>query len=112
MKYTQRKDGEMQKLSMTAALATVNAAYGKPIRQSSTSYVVHVPYDISNDRSPSAEIRHDSYWKILCSLRISKAIDTLVLMGFQACDVDFATEKLAIDGLTVREIVKKLAEHK
>lgn len=99
----------MSKMSMTAALAIVNAAYGKPIRQSSTSYVVYAPCDITNDRSPSTEIRADSYYKLMATLRISKAIDTLVLMGFQARDVDFSAEKLAIDGLSVRDIVKKLS---
>lgn len=99
----------MSKLSMSAALATVNAAYGKPIRQSSTSYVAYVPYDITDERSPSTEMRADGYYKLMATLRISKAIDALVLMGFQASDVDFAAEKLAIDGLSVREIVKQLA---
>ena len=100
----------MQKLSMTAALEKVNAAYGKPIRQSSTSYVAYVPYDITNDRSPSTEIRHDSYWKILCSLRYRKAIDALELMGLAAGFSDHDAEQLAWSGgMTVREIVKKLA---
>lgn len=99
----------MSKLSMTAALATVNAAYGKPIRQSSTSYVAYVPYDITNDRSPSTEIRHDSYWKILCSLRYRKAIDALELMGLAAGFSDHDEQLAWSGGMTVREIVKKLA---
>lgn len=103
----------MSKLSMTAALATVNAAYGKPIRQSSTSYVAYAPYDITNARGPSSEMRADCYYKLMATLRISKATDALVLMGFVASDVDFDVERLAIGGSSVREIVKQLvAERK
>lgn len=101
----------MSKLSMTAALATVNAAYGKPIRQSSTSYVAYVPYDITDERSPSTEIRYDCYWKILCTLRYRKALDALVLMGL----ADWYSEQDAMQlawcgGMSVREIIKQITK--
>ena len=100
----------MSKMSMTAALATINAAYGKPIRQSSASYVAYVPYDITDERGPSTEIRHDSYWKILCALRYRKAIDALELMGLTDGYSDHDSEQLAWSGgRSVREIVKQLA---
>lgn len=100
----------MKTMSMTAAIVKVNAAYGKPIRQSRTSYVAYVPYDITNDRSPSTEVRADGYWKTMATLKVSKAIDALVLMGYQAIDVDYDVEKLAIAGHSLREIVKQLSK--
>ena len=100
----------MSKLSMSAALATVNAAYGKPIRQSRTSYVAYVPYDITDERSPSTEIRYDCYWKILCALRYRKAIDALALMGLAAGYSDHDAMQLAWGGgMSVRGIFKQLA---
>ncbi len=100
----------MKPMSMTAAIAKVNAAYGKPIRQSRTSYVAYVPYDITNDRSPSTEVRADGYWKMMATLKTRKAIDALILMGYKAIDVDYEVEKLDIAGYSFREIVKQLSK--
>ncbi len=100
----------MKPMSMTAAIAYVTKAYGKPISQSRTSYIAYVPYDITNDRSPTTEVRADSYYKITASLKIRKAIDVLILMGHRAIDVGYEVEKLASAGHSVREIVKQIAK--
>ena len=100
----------MKAMSMTAALAYVTKAYGKPIRQSSTSYVAYIPYDITAERSPSTEVRADSYYKIMATLRISKAIAALTLMGRTAAEIDFEVDDLATRGNSLREIVKQLSK--
>lgn len=100
----------MKPMSMTAAIAAVTKAYGKPIRQSRTSYVAYVPYDITKPSGPSCEMRADDYSKLMAHLKESKATAALVLMGHSAVDVDYEVEKLAIAGYSLREIVKQLSK--
>lgn len=71
-------------------LNAISKTYGKPIRQSSNSYVAYVPYDKLD--GPSSEIRADSYHSIVRKLKLRKAQHALELMGHNATDVDFLVD--------------------
>jgi len=68
-------------------LNAIAKAYGKPIRQSSTSYIAFVPY--AKIDGATTEIRADNYCSIVRKLKLRKTQHALELMGHNATDVDF-----------------------
>lgn len=99
----------MKPMSMTAAIAYVTKAYGKPIRQSRISYVAYVPYDITEEKGPTTEVSENSYPKIMASLRYRKAVDAIKLMGIET-DIEYEAHNMASEGSGLREIVKQLSK--
>lgn len=74
-------------MNKSAAIEAVSRAYGKPIRQSATSWVAYVPYDSLD--GPTTELRANSYSQMQLMLVCRKAVSALVLMGHMPNDVDY-----------------------
>ena len=68
-------------------LTAVSEAYGKPTKQSASSYIAFVPYDKLD--GPITEIRADSYYSIVRKLKLRKTVHALELMGHNTSDVDY-----------------------
>lgn len=74
-------------MNKSAAIKTVSKAYGKPIRQSATSWIAYVPYDSLD--GPVTELVANSYSQMQWMLACRKAVSALVLMGYMVKDVDY-----------------------
>lgn len=92
------------KMSKTAAIKIARDAVSQPIGNR-TSWMLIGPYRANDIEGPTTEINADSYWSALAKRTKWVAFIALVLMGYDAADVDYWTHELCGRETTINGLI-------
>jgi hypothetical protein len=92
-------------MNRATAIRTASSHVSKPIRASSTSWLLITPYHDNNLNGPTTELSFDNYWKAAGYRTRIVARIALGLLGVEASRIEDVLYAAEMDPIPARDIV-------